>query len=47
MNFINSREFTKQLDAQDELAAYKTNLFFHNITGKMLFISQEIFRLAT
>lgn len=34
MNFINSREFAKQLDAQDELAAYKNEFIFPQHNGK-------------
>lgn len=34
MNFINSREFAQQLDAQDELAAYKNEFIFPQHNGK-------------
>ena len=42
MNFQNTREFAKQLDANDQLAQYKKNFIFLNITVKMLFILQVI-----
>ena len=36
MDFINSREFAKQLDSQDELNQYRNEFIFPKVNGKQV-----------